>query len=163
MSVAAILSPERIFIAGAEEDSIVDKSGALERLSHLFARATRTTRSPRSISREEILEVLIERERQQSTGVGGGVAVPHGALDGLEVQLGALLVLKRPIAFGSLDARPVSIVFGLLGPRGAAAQHLKLLARIARLLRDDAARARIASARDSEAAYAVVCDLERSP
>jgi len=161
VSVAAILSPERIFIAGPGEAQVPDKAAALERLSHLFARASVGRGAAPTLDQDAIQQILVERERQHSTGVGGGVAIPHGAVESLDVHLGALLVVTPAIPFAASDGQPVSLVFGLLGPRGAAAQHLKLLARIARLLRDDVARARLLAAGDAADAFERVRELER--
>jgi PTS system nitrogen regulatory IIA component len=92
--------------------------------------------------------------------VGGGVAVPHGAVDEVPQQVGALLVCPIPIPFDAIDGEPVSILFALIGPKGAPAQHLKVLARVSRLLRRDAFRARLAAATDGAQAYALIRDNE---
>lgn len=161
MSVTAVLTPERIFVAGDGATRVHDKAGALVQLSQLFASASAGRKPGRSPAPDEILRVLVERERQQSTGVGGGVAIPHGAMGNLDAQLGALLVIRPAIDFDAVDGVPVSIVFGLLGPRGAPAAHLKLLARVARLLRDEDARGRIAQVRTGAEAFTLVSELDR--
>lgn len=85
----------------------------------------------------EIFETLWQRERLGSTGVGRGVAIPHGKLVKLDRIVGLFARLEKPIDFEALDREPVDLVFLLLAPEGAGADHLKALARIARLLRDE--------------------------
>jgi PTS system nitrogen regulatory IIA component len=107
-------------------------------------------------SEREVLEVLMQRERLGSTGIGSGIAIPHGKLAGLERLFGVFARLERPIDFEALDGQPVDLVFLLLAPEGAGADHLKALARIARLLRDPEVAHKLREARDSEALYAVL-------
>ena len=83
-----------------------------------------------------IFDVLLERERLGSTGVGRGVAIPHGRPQGLPAMFAMLAKLDQPIAFEAVDDEPVDIVFLLLAPECAGAEHLKCLARASRLLRD---------------------------
>src|ERR1044072_2370253 len=88
-----------------------------------------------------ILEILQQREKLGSTGVGNGIAIPHGKLPKLNKLFGLFARLERPVAFEALDGQPVSLIFLLLAPEGAGADHLKALARFARVLRDpDTAR-----------------------
>src|SRR5476651_338705 len=87
-------------------------------------------------SERDILEILLQREKLGSTGVGNGVAIPHGKLPKLGKLFGLFARLERPIDFEALDSQPVDLVFLLLAPEGAGADHLKALARVARLLRD---------------------------
>ena len=104
----------------------------------------------------EVLEVLMQRERLGSTGIGNGIAIPHGKLARLERLFGVFARLERPIDFEALDTQPVDLVFLLLAPEGAGADHLKALARIARLLRDPEIAQKLREARDAEALYAVL-------
>jgi len=83
-----------------------------------------------------ILDALVERERLGSTGVGSGIAVPHARLAGLDSLCAIFLRLDRPIDFDAVDERPVDLVFLLLSPEAAGADHLRALSRITRLLRD---------------------------
>ncbi len=107
-------------------------------------------------SERTILEVLQQRENLGSTGVGHGVAIPHGKLPKLSKLFGLFARLERPIDFEALDAQPVDLVFLLLAPEGAGADHLKALARVARLLRDADAARKLRNSRDAEALYAVL-------
>jgi len=103
-----------------------------------------------------ILEVLQQREKLGSTGVGHGIAIPHGKLSRLSKLFGLFARLERPIDFEALDGQPVDLVFLLLAPEGAGADHLKALARVARLLRDADVARKLRSSRDAETLYAVL-------
>lgn len=110
----------------------------------------------------DIFETLMQREKLGSTGVGHGVAIPHGKLAGLERLVGVFALLDRPIDFDSLDGEPVDVVFLLLAPESAGADHLKALARIARVLRDDETAAKLRAADDAAAMYALLTENVRS-
>ena len=103
-----------------------------------------------------ILDVLIQREKLGSTGIGHGIAIPHGKLPKLEQLFGLFARLDRPIDFEALDRQPVDLVFLLLAPEGAGADHLKALARIARLLRDGEVARKLRNSRDHDALYSVL-------
>lgn len=104
------------------------KKHALQEMSQIAARQT-------GLTEREIFDTLNQRERLGSTGVGGGIAIPHGKLVGLDELKAFLFRLARPIEFEALDDAPVDIIFCLLAPEDAGADHLKALAKIARLLR----------------------------
>lgn len=87
---------------------------------------------------QEIFDALLERERLGTTGVGGGVAIPHGKLASLDQLYGLFARLEMPIDFESIDEQPVDLIFLLLAPESAGADHLKTLSRVSRLLRDKA-------------------------
>jgi PTS system nitrogen regulatory IIA component len=103
-----------------------------------------------------ILEILQQREKLGSTGVGNGIAIPHGKLPKLTKLFGLFARLERPVDFEALDGQPVDLVFLLLAPEGAGADHLKALARVARLLRDPDIARKLRDSRDAEALYAVL-------
>ena len=103
-----------------------------------------------------ILEILLQREKLGSTGVGNGVAIPHGKLAKLGGLFGLFARLDRPIDFEALDGQPVDLIFLLLAPEAAGADHLKALARVARLLRDPEIARRLRESRDADALYAVL-------
>jgi len=107
-------------------------------------------------SEREILEILLQREKLGSTGVGNGVAIPHGKLPKLGKLFGLFARLDRPVDFESLDNQPVDLIFLLLAPEGAGADHLKALARVARLLRDPDIVHKLRESRDTESLYAVL-------
>jgi PTS system nitrogen regulatory IIA component len=103
-----------------------------------------------------ILDILVQREKLGSTGVGHGVAIPHGKLPKLERLFGMFARLERPIDFESLDGEPVDLIFLLLAPEGAGADHLKALALAARVLRAPDVARKLRESRDAEALYAVI-------
>jgi nitrogen PTS system EIIA component len=104
----------------------------------------------------EVLDVLTQRERLGSTGIGSGIAIPHGKLPKLERLFGVFARLERPVDFEALDGQPVDLMFLLLAPEAAGADHLKALARVARLLRDAEVARKLRESRDAEALYAVL-------
>jgi PTS system nitrogen regulatory IIA component len=108
------------------------------------------------VGEREIFDTLLHRERLGSTGIGRGVAIPHGKLAKLDRIVGLFARLEKPIDFESLDGEPVDLIFLLLAPEGAGADHLKALARIARLLRDDKIAEELRSARDESALRALL-------
>jgi PTS system nitrogen regulatory IIA component len=103
-----------------------------------------------------IFDILMQREKLGSTGVGNGIAIPHGKLPKLSKLFGLFARLERPIDFEALDGQPVDLVLLLLAPEGAGADHLKALARVARLLRDSEVARKLRQSRDAEALYAVL-------
>lgn len=103
-----------------------------------------------------VFDSLVQREKLGSTGVGNGIAIPHGKLADLNKLFGVFARLDRPIDFEALDGQPVDLVFLLLAPEGAGADHLKALARVARLLRDPDIARKLRESRDAEAIYAVL-------
>ena len=107
-------------------------------------------------SERAILEVLMQREKLGSTGVGNGVAIPHGKLPKLDQLFGMFVRLEKPIDFDSLDGQQVDLIFLLLAPEAAGADHLKALARVARLLRDPDVARKLRDSRDADALYAVL-------
>jgi nitrogen PTS system EIIA component len=121
-------------------------------LQELAARASELT----GVSEREIFDTLLQRERLGSTGVGNGIAIPHGKLGSFRQLFGLFARLERPIDFEALDGEPVDLVFVLLAPESAGADHLKALARIARLLRDPAIAQNLRNSRDEAALYAVL-------
>ena len=107
-------------------------------------------------SERTIFEILQQREKLGSTGVGSGIAIPHGKLPRLAKLFGLFARLERPVDFEALDGQPVDLVFLLLAPETAGADHLKALARVARLLRDADVARKLRHSRDAEALYAVL-------
>ena len=96
------------------------------------------TRVTRQLTCDEFLDVLLERERLGTTGVGCGIAIPHGKLPALKKLYGCFARLETPIDFDAVDNEPVDLIFLLLAPESAGAAHLKALARISRVLRNAA-------------------------
>ncbi|WP_395675876.1 PTS IIA-like nitrogen regulatory protein PtsN [Inquilinus sp.] len=107
-----------------------------------------------------IFDVLLERERLGSTGVGRGIAIPHGKLPHLQGVFGAFARLERPIDFDAVDEQPVDLVFLLLAPEGAGADHLKALARISRMLRDEGLCEKLRGCQSADAIFALLSQSE---
>jgi PTS system nitrogen regulatory IIA component len=101
----------------------------------------------------EIFDTLLQRERLGSTGVGNGIAIPHGKLPGIKTITGVFARLENAVDFEALDDQPVDLVFLLLAPEGAGADHLKALSRIARLLRNHDTVSKIRGTDDAAAIY----------
>ena len=123
-------------------------------LQDLAKRASEIT----GVHERAIFGVLIERERLGTTGVGNGIAIPHGKLPNLERLYGLFARLNPPIAFDSIDEQPVDLIFLLLAPESAGADHLKALARVSRLLRDKPSCEKLRATDDAEALYALLTE-----
>jgi PTS system nitrogen regulatory IIA component len=105
-----------------------------------------------------VFNVLWERERLGTTGVGFGIAIPHGRLEGLTQVQGFFARLAEPVAFESIDDKPVDLVFLLLAPESAGADHLSALATVSRLLRDQKLCEQLRRAKDEAALYRLLVD-----
>lgn len=125
------------------------KKQALNELARLAADKT-------GVSERAILDVLLERERLGTTGVGDGIAIPHGKLPDLEKLFGCFARLENPVEFDSVDNAPVDLVFLLLAPESAGADHLKALARISRILRNSLHCDKLRTAPTSDKIYALL-------
>jgi PTS system nitrogen regulatory IIA component len=127
-------------------------NGKKQALQEIAAKAAELTGQ----NEKAILEILLQREKLGSTGVGNGVAIPHGKLSKLGNVFGLFARLERPIDFEALDGQPVDLIFLLLAPEGAGADHLKALARVARLLSDPEVARKLRASNGAEAIYAVL-------
>jgi PTS system nitrogen regulatory IIA component len=105
-----------------------------------------------------IFDVLLERERLGTTGVGGGIASPHGKLPRLPRLVGVFARLEKPVDFESIDEQPVDLIFMLLAPASAGADHLKALARVSRLLRDRKICEKLRGSDTADALYALLTE-----
>jgi PTS system nitrogen regulatory IIA component len=123
-------------------------------LLELAARAAHITGVPE----RQIFDVLTERERLGTTGVGNGIAIPHGKLPGLDRLYGFFARIDQPVDFDSVDGQPVDLVFLLLAPETAGADHLKALAKISRLLRDGGMCAKLRGSGNPDALYALLTE-----
>jgi PTS system nitrogen regulatory IIA component len=103
-----------------------------------------------------IFDAVLQRERLGSTGVGQGVAIPHARLRGINQVVGVFARLRAPVDFDAIDGRPADLIFMLLAPEDAGAEHLKALARVSRLLRREDVRQRLRAAPDADAIHAVL-------
>ncbi|MCB1507648.1 MAG: PTS IIA-like nitrogen regulatory protein PtsN [Hyphomicrobiaceae bacterium] len=147
MDLSDLLTPEAV-VASLRASS---KKQALQELSAKGAEVT-------GMPEREIFETLLHRERLGSTGVGHGVAIPHGKLTRLDSIKGVFARLEKPIDFEALDDQPVDLIFLLLAPEGAGADHLKALARIARVLRDPQTAQKLRASGDAAAIHALLAN-----
>jgi PTS system nitrogen regulatory IIA component len=131
-------------------------NGKKQALQELSAHAAKLT----GLNEANIFEALFQRERLGSTGIGDGIAIPHGKLPGLTKIFGLIARLEKPVDFEALDSQPVDILFLLLAPEGAGADHLKALARVARVLREPGLIERVRASRDADALYAVLTEMQ---
>src|SRR3954453_18945711 len=153
MRLTDLLSPERVGIRRNDGKGF-DKDKAIAMLAAMFGEHD-------GVTPEEIERVLLEREALQSTGIGEGVAIPHGALPQLKEQVAALLIVPDGVEFQAIDDAKVSILFGVIGPKRATGEHLKTLARVSRLLRSKEFRERLVSSVDARGVYDLI-DLKET-
>ncbi len=145
MDIVDILSPEAVI----PRLKAASKKQALEDLAKHAAEIT-------GLPERAIFDVLLERERLGTTGVGNGIAIPHGKLAELDKLHGVFARAEKPIPFESIDDQPVDLIFLLLAPQNAGADHLKALARVSRLLRDAAFCERLRATNDAKALHALL-------
>ncbi|RMG57531.1 MAG: PTS sugar transporter subunit IIA [Gammaproteobacteria bacterium] len=126
MNISALLAPERV----ACHREVRSKKKALETLSDMLATADA------DLDRDEVFDSLLARERLGSTGMGHGVAIPHGRMQGLDHAVGAALVLDAPVDYEAPDGKPVDVLFALLVPEESTQEHLQILASLARVFSD---------------------------
>ncbi len=117
-------------------------------------------RDDKDIDRDAMIEVLLEREKLGSTGIGDGIAIPHGKLAGLERLVVSFGRSRGGVDFDSLDGKPVYIFFLLMAPENSAGQHLKALARISRMLKDVSFRESLINAESSENIYDLIVEKD---
>ena len=111
-----------------------------------------------NVDERKLFDRLLERERLGSTGIGGGIAIPHGRMATMAKPLGLFARMAHPVVFDAIDERPVDIVFLLVTPEGAGADHLKALARVSRLLRDRSLVEKLRATENAEALYALLIE-----
>jgi PTS system nitrogen regulatory IIA component len=128
-----------------------DKKGILEELVEPISRL-------KEVNREELVRVLMERERLGSTGIGSGIGIPHGKLKDLDGLVLGFGLSRKGVDFESMDNRPTHIFFLLVTPENSTGLHLKLLARISKILKHDQFRERLLKAADSEEIYTIIKD-----
>jgi PTS system nitrogen regulatory IIA component len=140
-----------------KEESIIselnatDKKGVLEKLTDPVAKAS-------GVNQEEMIRVLLERERLGSTGIGGGIAIPHGKLKSLESLLVGFGRSHKGVDFEALDGKPAHLFFLLMAPENSTGAHLRMLARISRLLKDSTFKRRLMTAVDRRDLYTVIAN-----
>jgi nitrogen PTS system EIIA component len=151
MPLSDFLTPEAVIPAL----KVNSKKQALQELAERAAAIS-------GLAEREIFETLLQRERLGSTGIGHGIAIPHGKLAKTPKLFGLFARLDKPIDFEALDGEPVDLIFLLIAPEAAGADHLKALARVARVLREPSVTGKVRAARDSDAIYAVLTQTPAS-
>ncbi len=149
MEIVDLLTPESVI----PHLRATSKKQALQELAKRAAEIT-------GVHERAIFDVLLERERLGTTGVGNGIAIPHGKLPNLERLHGLFARLDTPINFDAIDDQPVDLIFLLLAPESAGADHLKALARVSRLLRDKSECEKLRGTDGAEALYALLTQSE---
>ena len=133
-----------------------NKRAVLGELSEIF------TRSHSGIQNEAMVEVLLEREKLGSTGIGDGIAIPHGKLKGLDQLVIAFGRSREGIDFDAIDGKPVYLFFLLMAPESSTGQHLKALAKISRMLKDQEFRNSLLTAKNTEELYRRIAEKDES-
>ena len=144
-----LLVPEAV-VAGM---SAASKKALFQQLAAIAARLT-------GLPAKQIVSSVNEREKLGSTGFGGGAAIPHGKIEGLDHVFGVFARLETPIDFQAIDGIPVDLVFLLLSPPDAGADHLKALASVSRAFRDRQVVAKLRGARSKDALFALLAGVE---
>jgi len=146
LKIAQILAPERVLV----DVELASKKGVLERLAGLLASA-----SPQ-LTQVKVFESLLARERLGTTGLGAGIAIPHGRVALPGPAIGAFLRTARPIGFDAVDNAPVDLFFALSVPEAATAEHLALLAELARLFSTETLVEALRKAASADEVYALL-------
>ena len=150
MKITAILNHECII----SELKSVTKKEALAELSAIF------TRGSSNYDQESMVSVLMEREKLGSTGIGDGIAIPHGKMRGADELLLSFGRSKKGVAFDAMDGKPVHLFFLLMAPEDSPSQHLKLLAKISRMLKDAAFRKGLMEAASQADLYSLIAEKD---
>jgi PTS system nitrogen regulatory IIA component len=145
IDLGSLVTPDRVLL----DLKATSKRQVLRSLAQAAARVT-------GVDAEVILEALLQRERLGTTGLGGGIAIPHARVPGLASFTGFFARLAKPVDFEAVDGAPVDLVFLLLAPEGTGTDHLKALARIARLLREEEFRTALRTCPDRAKVHAIL-------
>ena len=148
MELSELMSPEAVL-------PHLKASSKKQILQELAAAAAQIT----GLHERTIFDVLLERERLGTTGVGSGIAIPHGKITELDRLYGLFARLDEPVDFDAVDDEPVDLIFLLLAPESAGADHLKALARVSRLLRDKTVREKLRETGSADELYSVLTDV----
>lgn len=151
MEVSELVSAEGVIA----DLKVTSKKQALQELAHRAADMT-------GLHERAIFDTLLERERLGTTGVGVGIAIPHGKLPDIDRLFGLFARLKDPIDFDAIDDQPVDLIFLLLAPESAGADHLKALARVSRLLRDKKFCEKVRGSDKADAIFALLTEASES-
>lgn len=151
MELSSILKPEAVKVFG----TLTSKKRLFQDLGDI-AHVTY------GLNASDVVDALLERESLGPTGVGHGVALPHARLDGLDRIIGAFLRLEKPMDFDSVDRQPVDLIFALFAPKESGVEHLKALAHVSRLLRDETVCAKLRANADPAVLHTLLTDVQTS-
>ncbi|MEV8468236.1 PTS sugar transporter subunit IIA [Fluviibacterium sp. DFM31] len=151
MTLGSLLNPEAVKVVAG----MSSKKKLLRDLSDLSA-------SVYGLCPDDAVDALLDRESIGPTGVGGGIALPHARMDGLDKVVGAFMKLERPLPFDSVDHQPVDLVFALFAPENSGVQHLKALAVVSRALRNPKIQAQLRANDDPSILYTILAGAEES-
>jgi PTS system nitrogen regulatory IIA component len=151
MEINDLVSPDGVFA----NLRVTSKKQAIQELARRAANIS-------GQSERAIFDVLMERERLGTTGVGNGIAIPHGKLEKVDQLYGMFARLEAPIDFQAIDDQPVDLIFLLLAPETAGADHLKALARVSRLLRDTQTCEKLRGTNTVDGLYAILTESMES-
>lgn len=145
--IAKLLPPENVLVGldASSKKRVFEQAGILFENRH-------------GIARSQVYDALFAREKLGSTGLGQGIAIPHGRIKGLKEARGAFLRLAAPVQFDAPDGKPVGSIFVLLVPEAATEHHLQLLSELAQMFSDKAFRERLAAAPDAAATHKLFAD-----
>lgn len=135
------------------------KAGSKKQLLQLLAEKAAVITG---LNERDVFDTIMQREKLGSTGVGNGIAIPHGKLKNIQTIVGIFARLETPVDFEALDDEPVDLVFMLLAPETAGADHLKALSRIARVLREADMVSKLRGTKDAAALYAFLTEQPAS-
>ncbi len=151
MKLTELLKPEAIIVSLQAGD----KKGVLEELTVPAA-------SISQIEHSKLVRMLMERERLGTTGIGGGIAIPHGKLKELKTEILCLGISRNGVDFEAMDGKPVYIFFLLFTPEGATELHLMLLSQISKLLKNELFKQKLMDARDKDSIIAIIEEFDET-
>jgi len=148
MQLSELLTTDRVVC----NLSTQSKKRALEEISELISRGESR------VTINEVFDSLLARERLGGTGIGHGVAIPHGRLKNTDMTIGAFIKLENAVDFDAIDNQPVDLIFALLVPENSTQEHLQVLASIAGMFNDEQTRDKLRQADSAEQLYQIICD-----
>lgn len=149
MKILDVLHKETILV----DLKSVDKKGVLDEMGIPVARVA-------GVNHEDLMRVLMERERLGSTGIGGGIGIPHGKMKDLESMVIGFGLSRKGVDFESMDGQPTHIFFLLITPENSTGLHLKLLSRISRILKNDSFKEKLLNATDKDEIFDIIQEEE---
>ncbi len=144
-----------------DEDDIISELKAKDKIGVLEELAEIVCKHEPLLKKERLVQVLMEREKLGTTGIGEGIAIPHGKIDVLKAPLLSFGRSKKGINYGSIDNRPVHLFFLLVAPENSSGLHLHILARIAKLLKNNKFKKRLLEAKTKDEIYKIIIEADK--